>query len=103
MARTEAVIVDAVRTPIGRYGGVLEEVRPDDVGATAIRALIERTHLDPSKVEDVIWGCANRAGEDTRNVGRMSALPAGLLFSAPGPPVNRLCGSSLDAVQHAAR
>src|SRR2546426_2307459 len=103
MARTEAVIVDAVRTPIGRYGGVLQEVRPDDLGAAAIRALIERTHLDPSKVEDVIWGCANQAGEDNRNVGRMSALLAGLPFSVPGTTVNRLCGSSLDAVQHAVR
>src|SRR2546427_6996005 len=103
MARPEAVIVDAVRTPIGRYGGVLQEVRPDDLGAAAIRALIERTHLDPSKVEDVIWGCANQAGEDNRNVGRMSALLAGLPFSVPGTTVNRLCGSSLDAVQHAVR
>ena len=103
MARTGAVIVDAVRTPIGRYGGVLQELRPDDLGAAAIRALIERTRVDPSKVEDVVWGCANQAGEDNRNVGRMSALLAGLPFSVPGTTVNRLCGSSLDAIQHAAR
>jgi 3-oxoadipyl-CoA thiolase len=103
MARPEAVIVEAVRTPIGRYGGVLQEVRPDDLGAAAIRALIERSRLDPAVVQDVIWGCANQAGEDNRNVGRMSALLAGLPYSVPGTTVNRLCGSSLDAIQHAAR
>jgi 3-oxoadipyl-CoA thiolase len=98
-----AVIVQALRTPVGRYGGVLRDVRPDDLGAVVIRALVERTAIDPASVDDVIWGCANQAGEDNRNVGRMSALLAGLPVSVPATTVNRLCGSSMDAVIHAAR
>jgi 3-oxoadipyl-CoA thiolase len=103
MARQEALLIDAVRTPIGRYGGVLREVRPDDLSALVIRALIDRTRLEASSVEDILWGCANQAGEDNRNVARMSALLAGLPVSVPGTTVNRLCGSSLDAVIHASR
>ena len=103
MPRTEAVIVDAVRTPVGKYGGVLRDVRPDDLGALTIKHLLERTTLDPALIQDVMWGCANQAGEDNRNVGRMSALLAGLPTSVPGTTINRLCGSSLDAINQAAR
>ena len=97
----EAYIIDAVRTPIGRHGGALATVRPDDLGAIAIRALVERTGLDPASIDDVILGCANQAGEDNRNVARMSALLAGLPVSVPGQTVNRLCGSGLQAVNAA--
>lgn len=104
MKRThQAVIVDAVRTPIGKYGGVLRDIRPDDLGAIAIKALVDRTGIDPSAIQDVMWGCANQAGEDNRNVGRMSALLAGLPHTVPANTINRLCGSSLDAVIQAAR
>jgi len=99
----EVVIVDAVRTPVGRYGGTLSRVRPDDLGAVPIRALLERTGLDPAQIEDVVYGCANQAGEDNRNVARMSALLAGLPYAVGGTTINRLCGSSLDAIQQAAR
>ena len=99
----EVVIIDAVRTPVGRIGGALAAVRPDDLGAVAIRALVERTGVDPARIEDVFFGCANQAGEDNRNVGRMSTLLAGLPSSVPATTVNRLCGSSLDAIQQAAR
>ncbi|MBI1806518.1 MAG: thiolase family protein [Ignavibacteria bacterium] len=99
----EAVIIDAVRTPVGKYGGILRDLRPDDLGSIVIKALIERTKLDPSFVHDVMWGCANQAGEDNRNVGRMSALLAGIPYSVPGTTINRLCGSSLDAINQAAR
>jgi 3-oxoadipyl-CoA thiolase len=99
----QAVIVSALRTPIGRYGGVLRSVRPDDLGAVLLRTLVGRIAIDPARIEDVIWGCANQAGEDNRNVGRMSALLAGLPHSVPGSTVNRLCGSSLDAIIQAAR
>ncbi|ARU63851.1 beta-ketoadipyl CoA thiolase [Tumebacillus avium] len=99
----EAVIIDAVRTPIGRYGGALKEVRPDDLAAGAIRALVERTGIDPLLVDDVILGCANQAGEDNRNVARMAGLLAGLPVSVPGVTVNRLCASGLEAVNGAAR
>lgn len=98
----EAVIVDAVRTPIGRFGGTLKSVRPDDLGALVIRKLMERNDIDPSIVEDVIMGCANQAGEDNRNVARMSLLLAGLPVSVPGVTVNRLCGSGLEAINQAA-
>jgi 3-oxoadipyl-CoA thiolase len=101
--RTNAVILDALRTPVGRYGGVLRDVRPDDLGALVIRKLVERARLDPSGIDDVLWGCANQAGEDNRNVGRMSSLLAGLPYSIPANTVNRLCGSSLDAIIQAAR
>jgi acetyl-CoA acyltransferase len=100
----EAFICDAVRTPIGRYGGALAGVRTDDLGAVPIRALIERnTKVDWSAIDDVIYGCANQAGEDNRNVARMSLLLAGLPIEVPGSTVNRLCGSSMDAIAVAAR
>ena len=98
----EAWIVDAVRTPIGRYGGALAAVRPDDLAAVAIRAVVERTGIDPARVEDVILGCANQAGEDNRNVARMALLLAGLPVEVGGLTVNRLCGSGLQAVNSAA-
>jgi acetyl-CoA acetyltransferase family protein len=101
--RSNAVIVGALRTPVGRYGGVLRDMRPDDLGASVIRALVGKSGIDPASVDDVIWGCANQAGEDNRNLGRMSALLAGLPFSVPGTTVNRLCGSSLESVIQAAR
>jgi 3-oxoadipyl-CoA thiolase len=101
---THAFICDAVRTPFGRYGGVLSSVRADDLGAVPLRALMERhAHLDWEAVTDVVYGCANQAGEDNRNVARMSALLAGLPVSLPGSTVNRLCGSGLDALGTAAR
>ncbi len=98
-----AVIVCARRTPVGRYGGVLRDVRPDDLGAAVIAALVGSTGVEPAAIDDVIWGCANQAGEDNRNVGRMSGLLAGLPYTVPGTTVNRLCGSSLEAVIQAAR
>ncbi|MDR7151933.1 3-oxoadipyl-CoA thiolase [Hydrogenophaga palleronii] len=101
---THAFICDAVRTPFGRYGGALSGVRADDLGAVPLRALMERhPQLDWAAVADVIYGCANQAGEDNRNVARMSALLAGLPVSLPGSTVNRLCGSGLDALGTAAR
>jgi 3-oxoadipyl-CoA thiolase len=96
-ARTP-VIVDGLRTPFGRYGGALKEVRPDDLAAHVIRALVDRTGIDPSAIDDVILGAANQAGEDNRNVGRMAALLAGLPIEVAGQTVNRLCGSGLQAV-----
>jgi acetyl-CoA acyltransferase len=100
----EAYICDAVRTPIGRYGGVLAQVRTDDLGAVPIRALVARNaRVDWSRVDDVYYGCANQAGEDNRNVARMSALLAGLPVDVTGVTLNRLCGSGLDAVGTAAR
>jgi len=99
----DAVLVDAVRTPFGRQGGVLAGVRPDDLAAIAIRALVARTRIDPVAIDDVILGCANQAGEDSRNVARMSALLAGLPITVPGQTVNRLCGSGLQAVLSAAQ
>ncbi len=98
-----AFIVDALRTPIGRYGGALASVRPDDLGALVIAALVRVNGLDRAAIDDVIFGCANQAGEDNRNVGRMSALLAGLPVTVPGVTVNRLCGSGLQAVVDAAR
>ncbi|WP_321957137.1 3-oxoadipyl-CoA thiolase [Paraburkholderia bannensis] len=101
---TEAYICDAIRTPFGRYGGALKDVRADDLGAVPIRALIERNPgVDWRALDDVFYGCANQAGEDNRNVARMSALLAGLPADAPGATLNRLCGSGLDAVGSAAR
>jgi acetyl-CoA acyltransferase len=99
----EAWIVGAVRTPIGRHGGALAAVRPDDLGALALEALLERAGLPPEEVEDVYFGCANQAGEDNRNVARMSILLAGLPETVSGATVNRLCGSGLEAVASAAR
>ena len=98
----EAWIVDAVRTPIGRYGGALAAVRPDDLAALVIRALVDRTAIDPGIVEDVILGCANQAGEDNRDVARMALLIAGLPVEVAGLTVNRLCGSGMQAVSSAA-
>jgi len=100
----DAFICDAVRTPIGRYGGGLANVRTDDLGAVPIRALIERnTKVDWSAIDDVVYGCDNQAGEDNRNVARMSLLLAGLPIEVQGSTVNRLCGSSMDAIAVAAR
>ncbi|MBK9594091.1 MAG: 3-oxoadipyl-CoA thiolase [Rhodocyclales bacterium] len=100
----QAFICDAVRTPIGRYGGVLASLRADDLAALPIRALMRRhPDLDWSAVDDVLYGCANQAGEDNRNVARMAALLSGLPLSVPGATVNRLCGSGMDAVGSAAR
>ena len=100
----EAFIVDFQRTAIGRFGGALSAVRADDLAAIPIRALLARhPALDPARIEEVVYGCANQAGEDNRNVARMAALLAGLPVSTPGVTVNRLCGSGLDAVSMAAR
>jgi acetyl-CoA acyltransferase len=99
----EAWIVGAVRTPIGRHGGALSAVRPDDLGAVALAGLVERTGVQPADVEDVYFGCANQAGEDNRNVARMSLLMADYPETVAGATVNRLCGSGLEAVAHAAR
>ncbi len=100
----EAFICDAIRTPIGRYGGALSAVRPDDLGAVVLRELLRRNAgLEPTAIDDVILGCANQAGEDNRNVARMSALLAGLPVEVPGATLNRLCGSGLDAVASASR
>jgi acetyl-CoA acetyltransferase family protein len=101
---TGAYIFDAVRAPFGRYGGALAKVRPDDLGAHVVEALLARSpQLDPAQIDDVTFGNANGAGEDNRNVGRMAALLAGLPTSVPGSTVNRLCGSSLDAAMQASR
>ena len=100
----EAFICDAIRTPIGRYGGALSSVRTDDLAALPIRALMERNaKVDWAAVDDVVYGCANQAGEDNRNVGRMALLLAGFPADVPGTTVNRLCGSSMDAIAIAAR
>ncbi|MGD6818250.1 thiolase family protein [Metabacillus sp. 113a] len=98
----EAVIVDALRTPVGRYKGALKSVRPDDLGAIVLKGLLER-NKGLAQIEEVVFGCANQAGEDNRNVARMSALLAGLPVETGGTTINRLCGSGLDAVNYAAR
>jgi acetyl-CoA acyltransferase len=103
MGQNEAWIVGAVRTPVGRHGGVLAAVRPDDLGSYALAALAERTGVDPGEVEDVIFGCANQAGEDNRDVARMCLLLAGFPDTVGGLTVNRLCGSGLEAVAQASR
>ena len=97
----QAVIVDALRTPMGRYGGALAPVRPDDLGSYAIRALVVRTGVDATAIDDVFWGAANQAGEDCRNAARMATLLAGLPSSVPGTTLNRLCGSGLQAINSA--
>ncbi len=99
----DAVIVDAVRTPVGRYNGVLRDVRPDDLAAHVIKELIRRTGIDPNQIEDVIFGASNQAGEDNRNVARMALLLAGLPVAVAGQTVNRLCGSGMQAVASAAQ
>jgi acetyl-CoA C-acetyltransferase len=104
MMMTDAYICDAIRTPIGRYGGALKDVRADDLGAVPLRALVERNPgVQWDQVDDVFYGCANQAGEDNRNVARMSLLLAGLPVEVPGTTINRLCGSGMDAVGTAAR
>lgn len=100
---TEAWIVEAVRTPIGKHGGALSSVRPDDLAALTLKALMERAGVPPSEVEDVYMGCANQAGEDNRNIARMALLLAGFPVEVGGTTINRLCGSGLDAVANAAR
>ncbi|MCL7461290.1 3-oxoadipyl-CoA thiolase [Pseudomonas sp. NW5] len=101
---TQALIIDAIRTPIGRYAGALSAVRADDLGAVPLRALMARNpQVDWTAIDDVIFGCANQAGEDNRNVARMSSLLAGLPLNVPGTTVNRLCGSGMDAIGAAAR
>ena len=98
-----AAIISAVRTPIGRYGGALSSVRPDDLAALVIKEAVQRAGIDPDSIDDVYLGAANQAGEDNRNVARMSALLAGLPVSVPGATVNRLCASGLEAINVAAR
>ena len=102
MAAARPVVISAVRTPVGRYGGALSSVRPDDLAAIAIAAAVERAGVDPAEIEDVYLGCANQAGEDNRNVARMAALLAGLPDSVAGVTLNRLCASGLSAVVGAA-
>ena len=99
----EVWVIDAVRTPIGRYGGVLAHVRPDDLAAAVLKALVERTGVDAARIDDVFMGAANQSGEDNRNVARMAALLAGFPVEVPGATVNRLCGSSLQAINSAAQ
>src|SRR5690606_14271443 len=100
----EAFICDYIRTPIGRFGGALSPVRTDDLGAIPLKALVERNSgVDWAAVDDVVYGCANQAGEDNRNVARMALLLAGLPTDVPGSTVNRLCGSGMDAMTIAAR
>src|SRR5947209_4908852 len=99
----DAVIISAVRTPIGRYAGSLKDVRPDDLGALVVQRAVQQASIDPSTVEDVILGCANQAGEDNRNVARMALLLAGFPVEVAGQTVNRLCGSGLQAINSAAQ
>ncbi|MDQ3728201.1 MAG: thiolase family protein [Actinomycetota bacterium] len=99
----EALIVEAVRTPVGRYGGGLAGIRPDDLGARAIEAAVERSGLDPERISDVFWGAANQSGEDNRDAARMCSLLAGMPVEVPGVTVNRLCASGLEAVNGASR
>ncbi len=99
----ESYVIDAVRTPIGRYGGALSGVRPDDLAAHVVKAIVERSHVDPAHIDDVFFGNANGAGEENRNVARMAALLAGLPTTVPGVTVNRLCGSGLEAAIDASR
>jgi len=99
----DALIIDALRTPIGRYGGVMSSVRPDDLAAAVLRAAVERRRLDPATVDEVYLGCANQAGEDNRNVARMASLLAGLPVEVPAVTVNRLCASGMEAVVQGAR
>ncbi len=100
---TDAFITTALRTPVGKHGGALAGVRPDDLAAVPIKAVVERSGIDPAAIDDVILGCANQAGEDNRNVARMALLLAGLPIEVPGQTVNRLCGSGLQAVASAAQ
>src|SRR5688572_28099185 len=97
------VIVDAVRTPIGKFQGALSDVRPDDLAAVALRGVVERAGIDRAEVDEVVLGCANQAGEDNRNVARMALLLAGFPQHVPGVTVNRLCASGLEAINQGAR
>ena len=99
----EAVIVDALRTPMGRHGGILKEIRPDDLAAFVIAQLVKRTGISVEEVEDVYFGCTNQAGEDSRNVARNASLLAGIPYTVPGTTINRLCGSGLEAINQAGR
>src|SRR6188474_2686633 len=99
----DVFVVDAVRTPVGRFRGALADVRPDDLGAVVIGEVVRRAGADPAGIDDVFFGCANQAGEDNRNVARMSLLLAGLPVTVPGATVNRLCASGMTAVASAAR
>ncbi|MGH2494013.1 MAG: beta-ketoacyl synthase N-terminal-like domain-containing protein, partial [Ktedonobacteraceae bacterium] len=99
----EAVILSAVRTPIGRYAGSLKDARPDDLAALVIAEAVRRANIDPASIEDVLLGCANQSGEDNRNVARMALLLAGLPVEVAGQTINRLCGSGLQAVNSAAQ
>ncbi len=102
-SRTDAVITHELRTPVGKYGGSLKDVRIDDLSSFVLKAIVEQAGINPATVEDVLWGCANQAGEDNRNLGRMAVLLAGFPHHVPGTTINRLCGSSLDAINVAAR
>ena len=102
MRERDVVVVDALRTPIGRYGGALANVRPDDLAASVVRALVDRSTIAPERIDDVLLGAANQSGEDNRNVARMAVLLAGLPVEIPGATLNRLCGSSLQAINSAA-
>jgi len=99
----EAVIISAVQTPIGRYGGVLKDVRSDDLGGLVVQTAVQQAAIDPSTVEDVLLGCANQAGEDNRNVARMALLLAGFPVEVAGQTINRICGSGLQAINSAAQ
>ena len=103
MPERRAAIVTALRTPFGRYGGALSTVRPDDLAAHIIKAVVEQSGVDPTSIADVYFGAANQAGEDNRNVARMAVLLAGLPDSVPGSTVNRLCASGLESINIAAR
>jgi acetyl-CoA acetyltransferase len=99
----DAVVVATARTPMGRYGGQLKDVRPDDLAALVMREAVSRAGVEPAEIEDVVFGCANQAGEDNRNVARMGLLLAGFPVEVPGQTVNRLCGSGMQATISAAR
>lgn len=99
----DVYIIEPLRTPVGKYGGSLSSIRPDDLGAHVIKAVVQATGIQPEAIDDVIFGCANQAGEDNRNIARMSSLLAGLPYSVPGVTVNRLCASSLEAIIQGAR
>ncbi|HYA28044.1 MAG TPA: 3-oxoadipyl-CoA thiolase, partial [Acidobacteriota bacterium] len=99
----EAVIVEAVRTPVGRHGGILKDVRTDDLAAYIIAKMVAKTGINKEEIEDVYFGCTNQAGEDSRNVARNASLLAGLPYTIPGATVNRLCGSGLEAINQAGR
>ncbi len=99
----EAVIVEAVRTPMGRHGGILKDIRTDDLAAYIIAKLVEKTRINKDEIEDVYFGCTNQAGEDSRNVARNASLLAGLSYTIPGATINRLCGSGLEAINQAGR